>query len=214
MKINWENLKDSLIINLVYWIMFMICKTLRIEEYKDASLRNVYDKGENPIVALWHRRLFYLSYYHARRFPDKEVYILVSQSRDGTRIGKIVEKFGLQYIQGSSSRGGAKGLKQLIRKLKKGATVGITPDGPRGPKASVQKGVISLARLTGRPIISLSYHPRHAIILKSWDKFIIPVPFSKAIVVTGDVIYIGRDDDKDDSYYEALVKKNIDALEQ
>ncbi len=212
MKISWKNLKESLIINLAYWIIFIICRSLRIE-YKDASLRNVYDKGETPIIALWHRRLLYIIYYHTHCFFDKEAYILVSQSRDGTRIGKIVEKFGLQYIQGSSSRGGAKGLKQLIRKLKGGATVGITPDGPRGPKAFVQKGVISLARLTGRPIVPVSYHPRHAIILKSWDNFIIPVPFSKAVVITGDEITIGRDDDKYDSYYEALVKKNLDALE-
>jgi lysophospholipid acyltransferase (LPLAT)-like uncharacterized protein len=182
-------------------------------KYNDESVRQYYEKGESVIFAFWHRRLFYLSYYHSHRFPDRKAYVLVSQSRDGTRIGKIGEKIGVDYIQGSTSKGGAKAFKHLVEIIKKGNTAAITPDGPRGPRGIVQKGVISLARLTGRPIIPLSYHPKRYIELKSWDKFIIPVPFSKVAIHTGKPIVINKNHDKDDSFYENMIKEELDKLE-
>ena len=167
---SWSNIKESIIVNLAYGIIFLICRTLRVVKYDDHSVRRYYGKGENVIFAFWHRRLFYLSYYHARCFPERRAYVLVSQSRDGTRIGKIGKKIGIDYIQGSTSKGGAKAFKKLVRLLRQGYTAAITPDGPRGPFGVVQKGVISLARLTGRPIIPLAYHPKWYIKCKSWDK--------------------------------------------
>ena len=205
--------KESLIVNLAYWIILLICKTLRVEKYEDESVFRIYDKGENFIYALWHRRLFYLSFYHSRRFPGKETYALVSQSRDGTRIGKITEKIGAHYIQGSTSKGGAKDFREMVKIIKNGYTAAITPDGPRGPRGLVQQGVISLARLTGRPVIPLAYKPKRYIKLRSWDEFIIPMPFSKVSIHTGKPIIIPKRDDNDDAYYQGLIKEGLDELE-
>lgn len=214
MKVTYENFKESIIINFAYWLIYLICRTLRVVQYDDASAREFYDKGENLIFAFWHRRLFYLGYNHVKRFPDKKACVLVSQSRDGTRIGRIVKKIGVDYIQGSSSRGGAAAFKQLVQVLKDGNTAAITPDGPRGPRGIVQKGVVSLARVSGRPVVPLCYHVSRFIELKSWDRFVIPVPFSRLRVMTGKPIVIDPSEDRDDAYYENLIKKELDELEE
>ncbi|MCK5708333.1 MAG: lysophospholipid acyltransferase family protein [Candidatus Aureabacteria bacterium] len=213
MKITWADIKDIIIINFASFIIYLICKTQRVVRYDDESVRPFYEKGENVIFALWHRRLLYLTFYHPRRFPEKKVCVIASQSRDGTRIGKTAKKLGVNFVQGSSSKGGAKALKELLRILKKGDSVAITPDGPRGPFGVVQKGVISLAKLSGRPIIPISYQVSKAIKLKTWDRFVIPIPFSRVIVKTGEPIFLSRDDEKEDSHCENIIKKGIDALE-
>ena len=205
--------KDYLITTLAYYIVYFICRTLRVNSYFDESLFKYYKDGKNVIFAFWHRRLFYLAYYHKKRFPEKRVCVLVSKSRDGTMVGKVVKKIGVDYVQGSTSRGGAAGFKQLLQILQEGASAAITPDGPRGPRGVVQKGVISLARISKKPIIPICYHVNRFFMLKSWDKFIIPIPFSKVDIITGNPIIIESSTGHDDSFYERIIKDELDRLE-
>jgi hypothetical protein len=213
LKFTWTDIKESIIVQLAYRLILFVCRTLRPSRTDIESMNRCRSRGENAIYVFWHRRLFYMGYLRLKHFSSMKVWILVSQSRDGTRIGKVVEKMGIPYIQGSSTRGGAAAFMNLVRMLKAGDSVAITPDGPRGPRGLVQKGVISLARMTGRPIIPVSYNVSRCFELTSWDRFVIPVPFAKVSIASGEPVAITPGDNRDDAFYEALLKERLDQLE-
>jgi lysophospholipid acyltransferase (LPLAT)-like uncharacterized protein len=105
---------------------------------------------------------------------------LVSASKDGEFAVGVLEKFDLKCVRGSSSRRGSEAMRELTRLMQEGYDAGISPDGPRGPKYRVAPGIISLAQLTGAPIVPMSYDVAWKITLKSWDAFMIPLPFGRA----------------------------------
>jgi lysophospholipid acyltransferase (LPLAT)-like uncharacterized protein len=104
-----------------------------------------------------------------------------------------LENFRVQPVRGSSSRRGAQALVELISWAERGYDLAVTPDGPRGPCYAVQDGVLALAQLTGRPIIPFGYRLSWRIRLKSWDRFQIPLPFSRCDIVHGEPIVVPRD---------------------
>ena len=203
MKKFFKHIFEKIFLQTAYFIIFIICKSLRVKALEDSSYRKMRDEGKNVIFAFWHRRLLYLGYYYQKNFGKDNIYVIVSRSRDGTRIGKIVKKMGIGYVQGSTSKGGAAGLKRLIDILKKGKDVAITPDGPRGPAKKVQMGVLKLAEISKAPIIPISYLPNKYVELRSWDKFIIPLPFTSVLVKTGKPMFV----DKLDGNEEKLAKE-------
>lgn len=209
-----QSIKEYIMTQLMYLFLLAVNKTLRVERFDLDSLMHYFNRGENVIFAFWHRRLFYLGYFFSRRFPGKKVFVLVSQSRDGTRIGKVINKMGLDYIQGSTTRGGMKAFKELVRGIRKKVSAGITPDGPKGPRGIVQQGVISLARITHRPIIPIVYHCSRYIEFKSWDSFVLPVPFSRVYVATGHPVIFDEKKHPDDSHYQEALQKELEALEK
>jgi lysophospholipid acyltransferase (LPLAT)-like uncharacterized protein len=117
----------------------------------------------------------------------------VSQHNDGQLIGVVVRQFGIEPVLGSSSRGGANGLRQLLRLLRRGAMVGITPDGPRGPRRVAARGVAQLAALAAVPILPCAARTSRRIVLHTWDRMAIPLPFGRGIVVCGPAIVVPRD---------------------
>lgn len=157
-----------------------------------------WDSGKPFIVAFWHGRL--LMMIKAWR-PGVPVHMLISHHRDGQLIARTIAHHGIGAISGSSSRGGASALRMMVRTLKAGDCIGITPDGPRGPRLSADLGVVSLARLAGCPIIpaACSANPRR--LVKSWDRFMVPAPFAKGVFVWGQPITVARD--ADDATMEA-----------
>jgi len=135
------------------------------------------------IFAFWHNRIFLLpylfrKYWHSRQ--RERVAVLVSASKDGEKLAQVLSKFNLICVRGSSSRRGKEALRELARLVEEGYDVGITPDGPRGPKYHCHDGVISLSQLTQSPIIPLSYNLSRKITVNSWDNFMIPWPFARA----------------------------------
>lgn len=137
----------------------------------------------DSIFCFWHNQL--LMPVGLYRFLFKEKYIpcpmtaLVSASKDGAFLYEILERLGIYTIRGSSSRRGAQALVEARRALGSGSAVAITPDGPKGPPNSAKQGAIALARLTSTPIIPLEFRAGSSWRLKSWDKFMIPKPFTK-----------------------------------
>ena len=115
---------------------------------------------------------------------------IVSASKDGALLAAILQCFGVQPVRGSSSRLGREAATALVGVLRGGNDVGITPDGPRGPKYKVADGVISLAQLTGAPIVPLSYDLSHKFQLNSWDGFMIPLPFGRATLRVGPLVNV------------------------
>ena len=118
---------------------------------------------------------------------------LISASKDGGLLAGILECFGVQPVRGSTSRRGPQALLELTTRAERGYDLAITPDGPRGPCYVVQEGVMSLAQVTGLPIVPFSYNARWKIRLKSWDRFQIPLPFSRCEMIFEKPIRVPRD---------------------
>ena len=145
------------------------------------------------IFAAWHNRLFLVPYLFYRWWPRRKVAVMVSASKDGEKLTRVLDKFGLVCVRGSSSRRGKEALLEMTRYVNEGLDAGITPDGPRGPKYRVAEGVISLAQVTGAPIIPISYRPSWKISLSSWDGFMIPLPFGRVTLYIGEPLIVPRD---------------------
>jgi lysophospholipid acyltransferase (LPLAT)-like uncharacterized protein len=129
-----------------------------------------------------------------RRHPRK-LAALVSASKDGALLAAVLGRFGVEQIRGSSSRRGPQALLELTSHAQMGYDLAVTPDGPKGPRYVVQEGVIALAQLTGLPIIPVTCNTRLKLCLKSWDRFQIPLPFSKCEVILNEPILVPREAD-------------------
>lgn len=142
------------------------------------------------IFAFWHNRILMMPYLYERFCPSRRMLMLVSRSRDGEFITRIMNRFGIDGVRGSSSKGGMGALREMVRELEKKSArdIGITPDGPRGPKGRVQDGVLAIAEASGRPIIPVTTHLSRKWELPSWDRFQIPQPGSLCRLVVGPAI--------------------------
>ena len=155
--------------------------------------------GERPaIVAFWHNRLLLMPYCWRSTRP---FHMLISSHPDGQLIARTVAHFGIGTVAGSSRRGGREALRGLVRKLHAGESVGITPDGPRGPRMRAQDGVLALARLTGATILPAAAAVSRRLVLNTWDRLIVSLPFSRGAMVWGASITVPRD--ADDAALEA-----------
>jgi lysophospholipid acyltransferase (LPLAT)-like uncharacterized protein len=153
--------------------------------YKDedgcAEIRNL---SEPATIILWHNRLFLAGEWHQRFRKKRKCYGLISGSRDGAWLETFYGWAGIRAIRGSRNRRGSQATRELIRLVKDGNDAGITPDGSRGPKYQAKSGALLIARASRSPVVLLSFSYSWAIRLKSWDQFVIPLPFSKIRVRT------------------------------
>ena len=150
------------------------------------------------IFTFWHNRIFLLPHLFRKYWIPRgrtRVAVLVSRSKDGQLLADVLAAFRLRCVRGSSSRGGTASLLELTGLVEEGFDIGITPDGPRGPKYVLQPGCINLAQLTGATIIPISYDLGWKITLKSWDAFMVPVPFARCHVYLGTPVTVPRDAD-------------------
>jgi lysophospholipid acyltransferase (LPLAT)-like uncharacterized protein len=191
--------KPTKVQKLAVWLIFIfvrvVMKTLR---YKWNDHGGVFgNPPRTPVIfCIWHNRLAlsmeaYRVYQLLNHTPGMAA--MVSASKDGGFLSALLERFGVQPVRGSSSRRGPQALLELTTWADRGYDLAITPDGPRGPCYVVQTGVMALAQLTGLPIIPFSYEAKWKIRLKSWDRFQIPLPFSKCEMNAGHPIRISRD---------------------
>jgi len=141
------------------------------------------------IYVFWHRCIFPATYWYRRR----GIAVMTSSSFDGEYIARIIERFGFLAVRGSSSRGGVRALLGMHKVIEQGHTVAFTIDGPRGPRYVAKPGPVLLARNTGAPIYSFHIALEKAWVLKSWDGFMIPKPFSRAVLKVGALIPVPRE---------------------
>jgi lysophospholipid acyltransferase (LPLAT)-like uncharacterized protein len=155
--------------------------------------------GRPLVVAFWHERLPMMPalFRAAQRLlpqrPGMRPHVLVSRHRDGRFIGEVVKGFGLAMVHGSTSRGGVAGMLELLRVLRHGDPVGITPDGPRGPRRVAAPGVAEIAALSGAPVLACAAATTNARILPSWDRMLLPLPFGRGVLVLADPLEVPRD---------------------
>ncbi|TAL10207.1 MAG: DUF374 domain-containing protein [Nitrospirae bacterium] len=146
-------LKLALIPPLGAIVIRALGRTLRIRTLHGERVTSFWGAGRSVIIAFWHGRQLMLPL----GYGGSRLYILVSEHRDGELIHRIVRRFGFDTVRGSTTRGGARALRQLVRLGRSGAGLAVTPDGPRGPRCVAQAGVVELAKLTGLPIVPLTF---------------------------------------------------------
>jgi len=163
-------------------------KTLRIERRNSDVFHDPELRARRPVVILWHDEIFPLITSHA----DERMACVVSQSKDGEILAQVLERFGFGTVRGSSSRGGMRALVSAKRFMEeRGVGVIFTVDGPRGPRHKVKPGAVFLANIAGSPVVPVrAVMKRAKVFHKAWDKFQLPWPFSKCIVIYGDPIVL------------------------
>jgi lysophospholipid acyltransferase (LPLAT)-like uncharacterized protein len=161
-------------------------------------VQRVQDAGQPLFGAFWHGRILVMPFVKPQR---AKFHMLISSHNDGRVIAGAVRYFGIEWIAGSSNEGGGAALRAILRALKGGDGVGITPDGPDGPAMRAKPGIVVAARLAKAVVLPVSYATRWRCILGSWDRFHLPLPFSRGIVIYGPPIEIG--DAKDPAAIEA-----------
>ena len=178
---------------LVYAFIRCLAASIRFRMYDLSGYFSALPQ-EKLIFAIWHNRLalalILYQRYVARRDRNRCLVALVSASRDGGLLARILEHFNVKPVRGSSSRRGPQALRELVSWGDRGHDLAITPDGPRGPRYIVQEGVISAAQLTGLPIVPVSYHLQWKIRLKSWDGFQVPLPFTRCDIITAPALRV------------------------
>jgi lysophospholipid acyltransferase (LPLAT)-like uncharacterized protein len=182
------------------WLVFALIRTVSATLRYRRDDRSDYIKVPTngpAIYCVWHNRLAlsmpaYFDYVKKHSHAPGMA-AMVSASKDGGFLTGILECFNVQPVRGSSSRRGPQALLELTTWAERGYDLAITPDGPRGPVYVVQDGVMSLAQLTGLPIVPVSYHANWKIRLKSWDRFQIPLPFSRCEMIYEKPIFVPRE---------------------
>jgi len=135
------------------WMIRLLAATMRFTYVNFDGYRKHLNDGGQIILAFWHGRLMMMPY----SYPGRGITILVSQHRDGELVSRTVRGFGIESVRGSSTRGWFGGIKGLLRSVKEGRDVAITPDGPKGPAMKAQMGTIQIARATGLPIFPMAF---------------------------------------------------------
>jgi lysophospholipid acyltransferase (LPLAT)-like uncharacterized protein len=165
------------------WLVRLWGRTLRFE-LDQPTARQLAGVPEPTAVVLWHNRLFLTPEIFRRYRSHRRIYGLVSASKDGAWLAAFYRLIGIQPVRGSSSNFGREAARQLIEVMREGHDVGITPDGPRGPIYTVEAGVLVVTRRNHAPMLLIGAEFTDAWRLKSWDRFYIPLPFSRITLRT------------------------------
>jgi lysophospholipid acyltransferase (LPLAT)-like uncharacterized protein len=183
--LGWHHrLLMACVIRVASWLLQGLYATLRPVYVQRHFERRVWQSGKPLLLAFWHGRMLYFVHpYRHMRFT-----VLVSHSKDGEFISQVLRHLGIHTTRGSSSRGGARGLLEIVKRVRNGYHIAFTPDGPRGPRYQVQPGIVAVAKQTGAPILPVTYNAQWKKVLQSWDGFVIPLPFSRVVVVYGEPI--------------------------
>jgi hypothetical protein len=178
--------------SLAYRVIKLLSWTMRLEEVHPEIPRSFWEKEIPSLTAFWHGRLLMMPLIYG----GKKLSVLVSPHRDGQIVGKVLQRFGFGTIPGSTYRKGFSAFKQMIKAHQNGSDIGIVPDGPRGPRQQVQLGVIELAKRVKKPIVPVSFGTSKGIFFNTWDRFLLPYPFSKGVFIWGEPVYVDPHGDK------------------
>jgi len=174
--------------SLIHMAYFFLSRSIRWEY---VGRRFASGQSQHFLLGFWHARMLMMPY----AFRGWQGYMLISDHRDGGFIADTMRLIGIRTIRGSSTCGGARALLQMIRKVRtEHCDLGITPDGPKGPREKVQPGTVRLAVKTGLPILPVCYAANHQWRIRSWDRFYVPKPFSRGVFVFGKMVPIVADE--------------------
>ena len=186
----WQRMQIPLIAWAAYWLVRSLGPTLRYEVLGWHNAERLYAAGQRCIFAFWHRSIFPIMWWARHR----GVVVMNTTNFDGQWTRRVIERLGFGTAQGSSTRGGLRGLAVMAQRLEQGLDVAFTIDGPRGPRYVAKPGPVMLARRTGCPIVVFHVGLESAHTFpKTWDLFQIPYPFSRAVILFPPLIYVPAD---------------------
>lgn len=181
-------------------VLGALFRTVRFESSGEEHFRPLVEAGRPFIFVLWHGRLLPLAYRHRG-----EGHVgLVSRSEDGEYIARVLEGWGFGTVRGSSSRGGSAALRELVRHLRAGRTLALTPDGPRGPRQRMKLGALVAAQLANVPLVPVAAGARRAWWFEGWDRFLVPKPFARVRIAYGPPHEVPRTADPEELQERAL----------
>lgn len=208
-----KKIKYFFIRKLVWLLIHLIVKSCKLKVTGIETVEKLRKQDIPIIYAYWHRHIFVTIY----RFKKTGARPLISLSEDGELVSQIAIEFGMNPVRGSSSRGGARAFLALVNTIKEdNSEVLITADGPKGPSRQIKDGTIRLAQKTNAVIVPICWHAsREKVFVKTWDRFKIPLPFSKITYAYGEPVVIPVKAPRED-YCELKghLKKRIDSLEE
>jgi lysophospholipid acyltransferase (LPLAT)-like uncharacterized protein len=192
----------------LYYLINVLCKSLKITVKNNSVTNKLEENSRNYILAFWHGTMLLPWFMHKNR----KFAALISQSKDGDLLARILKKWNYHVIRGSSSKGGNMALGTMIDFASTGYSVSVTPDGPRGPSCRMKAGAVVTAKKSGLPLVLAGVGYKDKRNLRSWDNFSIPKFFSRAQIVYSEPVYI----DKDLSYEDtsAVIQKCEDILNE
>jgi lysophospholipid acyltransferase (LPLAT)-like uncharacterized protein len=206
--------RQKLALSLITWIGVFVIRllgpTLRFAvSYEQGSPAGL--EAHPVIYSFWHNCMIPATYL----WRNLHIYVLSSDSFDGEYTGRIIRKFGFLKIHGSASRGAVRGILGMRREVQQGSTVAFTIDGPRGPRYVVKPGPVLLARATGVPMASFHIALEKAWILNTWDRLMIPKPFSRALMRVSRQIFVPPDaNDRQREQLQAELQAALDRVRQ
>lgn len=168
------------------WFYNVLCHTLRLEIENDEPLEGLRQRHGAIIFVGWHSQLLVPLWHH--RYNDGRA--VVSEHADGELIARVLERIGYTCIRGSTTHGAARALIRMVKAVREGHDIGVTPDGPLGPRYVAQPGVVFLAAKSGCPIVAMGFASRWFWQFSSWDKFKLPKPCSHGAIVYGQPIHV------------------------
>lgn len=187
MKAWWRRVRPRVLSGPIAALVRLIGITLRIRTVDEEKFENIQG---GKILCGWHGR----SSIAGAKYRDRGFWVIISLSKDGEIQNRIFQRLGFKTIRGSTGRGGERALIESIRALREGATMALTPDGPRGPSGIAQPGIMAMAKKSGCALVPVGITSKPRILLeKAWDKHMIPLPFGKSMMVFGDAYYVPKD---------------------
>ncbi len=178
----------------LFTLVDLLCRSVRIKVVNKNYIEELFNKNEKFVLAFWHGYMLIPWFLHR----NKNFGALVSMSKDGDLLAKVLSKWNYKVVRGSSHKGGKEALGNIMQLIAENHPVAITPDGPTGPPHKMKAGAVVAAKKSGVPLVLLGVHYRDAKTLKSWDSFRIPKPFSNVCVVYSEPINI----DENSTYEE------------
>jgi lysophospholipid acyltransferase (LPLAT)-like uncharacterized protein len=209
-------MKQRLVVTIVPRIASVYIRLLRLTmklEYRPPGRMPV--PLDRFILAFWHSRFMMMPYW----YTGSRMTVMVSRHRDAEMLVRTLRPFGYEFARGSTTRGGAAALRDLLRRIRDGSDAAIAPDGPHGPRRRVQPGIVAVARMSGLPILPVTFSAAPARRLKSWDRTLIPRPFSRGLYLCAEPIVVSRDADRDEQerirgFLEASLDRITDEVDR
>ena len=182
---------------LLPYILFVVLRiwyfTLRSHNKNPEGEKVLREFPGRFIITMWHGRIFYL-FYHCRKLPD--LHLLISPSRDGDILARLAKLMGYSVIRGSSFKRAVPSARSLIKALRREGRIAVIADGSRGPCCKAQPGILQIAGMTETPVIPLTFTARYPLVLNSWDRFVLPLPFTSCTVNVGAPMHLTRQTDE------------------
>jgi hypothetical protein len=191
----WARLRIAALAFLARWLYGLVRATIRpvIAEEEAREVYAAFERNERVIIAFWHGQLTMMQ--AAYRGKAAGICIQVSQHGDGEIIARAVRPYGIRTARGSASRGAISSLRSMLVAFRDGCDLAIAADGPRGPYHRANVGAIHLAEATGARIFPIAASPRRALVFGSWDRFFVPMPFTRVHYTRGESMAVGKDID-------------------